>query len=220
MLKIVHPICCGIDVHKKFLVAAIAITDSNNVTTYVKRRFSTFNSDLIKLRDWLLSYNCFEVCMESTGKYWIPIFNVLENPVMLLLLILSISVPLKDKKPMIRMLPGLPIYLNSISSLLVSSLLRISACYVNLFAIVLNLLDIVPVKKNRLQNAPTVSNIALASVVSDSFGKSASSIIEYILTCDTFDPEYCKSLLHKSLYKKADEVIQSIIGYELRVDQS
>ncbi|MDK2788953.1 MAG: transposase, partial [Epulopiscium sp.] len=36
----------------------------------------------------------------------------------------------------------------------------------------------------------------------------------------TFDPEYCKSLLHKSLYKKADEVIQSIIGYELRVDQS
>ncbi|ABY93185.1 hypothetical protein Teth514_1905 [Thermoanaerobacter sp. X514] len=75
-------------------------------------------------------------------------------------------------------------------------------------------------EKNRLQNALTVSNIALASVVSDSFGKSASSIIEYILTCDTFDPEYCKSLLHKSLYKKADEVIQSIIGYELRDDQS
>ncbi|MDP9749871.1 MULTISPECIES: IS110 family transposase [Thermoanaerobacter] len=79
MLKIVHPICCSIDVHKKFLVAAIAITDSNNVTTYVKRRFSIFNSDLIKLRDWLLSYNCFEVCMEFTGKYWIPIFNVLEK---------------------------------------------------------------------------------------------------------------------------------------------
>lgn len=39
MLKIVHPICCGIDVHKKFLVAAIAITDSNNVTTYVKNAF-------------------------------------------------------------------------------------------------------------------------------------------------------------------------------------
>ncbi|WP_394214346.1 hypothetical protein [Thermoanaerobacter kivui] len=47
ILKIVHSICCCIDVRKKFVVAAIPITDSNNVTTYVKRRFSTFNSDLI-----------------------------------------------------------------------------------------------------------------------------------------------------------------------------
>lgn len=72
-------------------------------------------------------------------------------------------------------------------------------------------------EKNRFQNALTVSNIALAS---DSFGKSASAIIDYILTCDTFDPEHCKSLLRKSLKKKADEVIQSITGYELRDDQS
>ena len=49
MLRIVHPICCGIDVHKKFVVATIASTDSKNVTTYLKHRFNTFNSDLKSL---------------------------------------------------------------------------------------------------------------------------------------------------------------------------
>ncbi|WP_458785308.1 IS110 family RNA-guided transposase, partial [Vallitalea sediminicola] len=75
-------------------------------------------------------------------------------------------------------------------------------------------------EKNRMQNALTVSNITLSSVVSDTFGKSSSDIIEYILTCDVFSPEHCKSLLKKKLKDKADDVIQSIIGYDLRSDQS
>lgn len=79
MLKIVHHVCCGMDVHKKFVIAAIAFTDFKNVTTYKKKRFATFNSDLKSLEKWLLDNNCTEVCMESTGKYWIPIFNVLEK---------------------------------------------------------------------------------------------------------------------------------------------
>ncbi|XBX04548.1 IS110 family transposase [Enterocloster clostridioformis] len=75
-------------------------------------------------------------------------------------------------------------------------------------------------KKNRLQNALTVSNIALASVLSDSFGKSATAIVDYILTCEVFGPEYCKSLLLKKAKDKADDVVTSIIGYEPRRDQS
>lgn len=39
MLKIVHPVCCGMDVHKKFVIAAIAFTDFKNVTTYKKKTF-------------------------------------------------------------------------------------------------------------------------------------------------------------------------------------
>jgi transposase len=46
MLKIVYPICCGIDVHKTFVVAAIAATDRENITTYKTKRFSTFTRDL------------------------------------------------------------------------------------------------------------------------------------------------------------------------------
>ncbi len=79
MLSTKHFVCCGMDVHKKFVVATIATTDYRGVTTYEKKRFSTFNSDLRSLKKWLLDHKYTEVCMESTGKYWIPIHNILED---------------------------------------------------------------------------------------------------------------------------------------------
>lgn len=78
-LKIVYPICCGVDVHKSFVVACIAATNEKGVTTYTRRRFSTFTGDLRLFADWLQSNNCKDVCMESTGKYWIPVYNILEH---------------------------------------------------------------------------------------------------------------------------------------------
>ena len=69
MLKIIYPNCCGIDVHKTFVVAVIAITDKQGLTSYHRKRFSTFTNGLVQLRDWLEYYSCFDVCMESTGKY-------------------------------------------------------------------------------------------------------------------------------------------------------
>lgn len=78
MLKIVYPICCGIDVHKTFVVATIASTDRKNITTYQTKRFSTFTRDLRALALWLSNNQCVYVCMESTGKYWIPVHKILE----------------------------------------------------------------------------------------------------------------------------------------------
>ena len=78
-LKIVYQICCGIDVHKTFVVACIASTNKQGVTTYKRHRFSTFTQGLKELLQWLLDNQCKDVCMESTGKYWIPIYNVLEK---------------------------------------------------------------------------------------------------------------------------------------------
>ena len=81
-MKIVRFNCCGMDVHKNLVVATIGITDrKTNVTEYFQRSFSTLNSDLYRLKDWLRSHHCSDVCMESTGKYWIPIFNVLEDEI-------------------------------------------------------------------------------------------------------------------------------------------
>ena len=71
--------CCGLDVHKTWIYACIGITDSNGRTEYKQARFSSFSKGLKELCDWLAKYNCSEVCMESTGKYWIPVFNVLEK---------------------------------------------------------------------------------------------------------------------------------------------
>ena len=77
-MKIVYPICCGVNVHKSFLVATIISVTKVQTLSYKKERFSTFNKDLRRLKDWLMENNCYDVCMESTGKYWVPVLNVLE----------------------------------------------------------------------------------------------------------------------------------------------
>ena len=77
--KILKNNCCGLDVHKTWIYACIGITDSLKRTEYKEARFSSFSKGLQELCDWLSKYNCTDVCMESTGKYWIPVFNVLEK---------------------------------------------------------------------------------------------------------------------------------------------
>jgi hypothetical protein len=74
-------------------------------------------------------------------------------------------------------------------------------------------------EKNRFQNAFTVCNVALDAVVSDMFGKSASSITDYLIKTDSFDSEYCSTLLKGSLKEKVDTVIESIEGYQMTREQ-
>ncbi|MFA7064936.1 MAG: hypothetical protein WC177_05540 [Bacilli bacterium] len=78
MLKIIHRNCAGIDVHRSIIVVTIAKTNTQDITDYQTKSFSTFTDDLIECRKWLVSNDTFDVCMESTGKYWIPVFNILE----------------------------------------------------------------------------------------------------------------------------------------------
>lgn len=77
--KILKNNCCGLDVHKTWIFACIGITDPFQRTVYKHARFSSFTKGLQELCDWLAKYNCDDVCMESTGKYWIPVYNVLEK---------------------------------------------------------------------------------------------------------------------------------------------
>ena len=80
-MKLKHSICCGLDVHKKIIVATIVTTDKDGISHHQQKSFSTFNSGIIKFHDWLIENNCRHVYMESTEKYWIPIFNYLENDI-------------------------------------------------------------------------------------------------------------------------------------------
>ena len=80
-MQIVYPVCCGVDVHKRFLVATIIITTQGIQSHYVRKRFSTFNNSILQFRQWLIDNNCFDVCMESTGKYWVPVYNLLEDAI-------------------------------------------------------------------------------------------------------------------------------------------
>jgi hypothetical protein len=60
----------------------------------------------------------------------------------------------------------------------------------------------------------------ISNVLSDTFGKTATKIIEYVLTCETFDPEYCKTLIHPRVKASPDDVIKSVLGYNLSLAQA
>jgi len=79
IIGIVHPICCGLDVHKESISACVIFSDKEGVDQYAVEEFGTFTDELMRLRSWLLKHDCPVVAMESTGIYWRPVHNVLEG---------------------------------------------------------------------------------------------------------------------------------------------
>jgi transposase len=78
-MEIVHKACAGLDVHKKTVVAAIIVPGEQGELRKEVRTFGTMTSDLLALSDWLMACEVSHVAMESTGEYWKPVFNILEN---------------------------------------------------------------------------------------------------------------------------------------------
>ena len=158
--------------------------------------------------------------MESTGEYWVPVFNILEKQ--------DIRVVIANPK-WVKVVKG-----NKDDT-------KDSKWIGDLFRIGLVKCSFIPAKdirilreltryrykptsmksseKNRFQNAFTVCNVALDSVVSDMFGKSATAITDYLTSDKDFDPQHCVSLLQRSLRKKAGDVLASIEGYEISTEQ-
>ncbi|WAG50010.1 IS110 family RNA-guided transposase [Clostridium tagluense] len=212
-LKIVYQICCGIDVHKTFVVACIASTNSKGVTVYKSHRFSTYTKGLKELLQWLSDSNCKDVCMESTGKYWIPVFNVLENSCDIVLAhpkyVKAIRGKKTDKKDAKWIADLFKHDLVAGSFMPPSDIRQLR----DLMRYRFKLTCFMSSEKNRLQNCLTVSNIQLANVVSDTFGKSSQKILDKILEnpLDTsFDIE---SLIHSSMKKKLPELELAVDGY-------
>lgn len=217
-MKIVYPICCGVDVHKTFLVATI-ITSQGITPHYSKKRFSTFNNSILQFKQWLIDNNCFDMCMESTGKYWVPVYNLLEDTIRITIAnpkwVRAVKGNKDDQKDSkwigdlfrLGLVPG---------SYIPNKEIRILREYTRYR---FKLVSCKSSEKNRFQNAFTVCNVALDAVVSDMFGKSATSITDYLVTSETFDPEHCKSLLQRSLKKKANAVVESIEGYQMTQEQ-
>ena len=84
-ISIVHPVCCGLDVHKKLISACLITLDREGKEQSEIREFGTFTDDLITLRDWLLKNKAPIVAMESTGVYWRPVHNILEGYIKVIL---------------------------------------------------------------------------------------------------------------------------------------
>ena len=189
MFKIFRNNCCGLDVHKTWIYACIGITDPNGRTEYKQARFSSFSNGLRELAAWLARYSCTEVCMESTGKYWIPVFNILEKSCFVTLAHPKYTKPQKGNKTdrkdakwicdlfMCDMIK--PSFIPSPEIRQLRDLMRYR----------FKLTNMLTGEKNRAQNCLTVSNLKLDDVFSDVFGKSARSITCYILDHpgETFD---------------------------------
>ena len=211
MLKIIYPNCCGIDVHKTFVVAVIAITDKQGLTSYHRKRFSTFTNGLVQLRDWLEYYSCFDVCMESTGKYWIPVFNILEKSCKICLAhpkyVKAIRGKKTDKKDAqwIADLFKHDLVASSFIPPLKIRQLR------DLFRYRMKLTQLQVSEKNRYQNCLTWSNLQIASVVSDVFGKSAQAIIQSIFD-NPEDKPNIEQLVHKRMKDKVQDLKIAIEG--------
>lgn len=157
--------------------------------------------------------------MESTGKYWIPVYNILEDEIRV-----TIANPkwvkavkgnkddTKDSKWIgdlfrLGLVPGS--YIPDKEIRLLREYTRYRSKLVSQYSS----------EKNRLQNAFTVCNVALDAVVSDMFGVSATNIPNYLITTDDFNPAACTSLLRGSLKKKEQQILQSIDGYQMTAEQ-
>lgn len=77
-MEVIYPRCCGLDIHKESISACVLVKESGKREKHLAR-FGTMTSDLLKLGDWLRSWGVKRVAMESTGVYWKPIWNILED---------------------------------------------------------------------------------------------------------------------------------------------
>ena len=189
MFKIFRNNCCGLDVHKTWIYACIGITDANGRTEYKQARFSSFSKGLRDLAAWLANYSCFEVCLESSGKYWIPVFNILEKTYLVTQAHPKYTKPQKGNKTDVKDAKWIcdlfmcdmikPSFIPSPEIRQLRDLIRYR----------IKLTNMLTGEKNRAQNCLTVSNLKLDDVFSDVFGKSSRSITNHMLDHpgETFD---------------------------------
>lgn len=211
MFKIFRKNCCGLDVHKTWIYACIGITDANGRTVYKQARFSSFTKGLNELAEWLAKYNCKDVCLESSGKFWIPVFNILEKTCFVTLAHPKYTKPQKGNKTdrkdakwicdlfmcdMIKLsfIPGLEIRQ-------LRDLMRYRTKLTNMKTS----------EKNRALNCLTVSNLKLDDVFSDVFGKSSTSIIQYLLEHpgESFD---VRPFIHARCKTPVEEIQAAVEG--------
>ncbi len=212
MLKIVYPICCGMDVHKNFLVACIASTNQQGVTSYKSRRFSSFTGDLRLCAQWLAANNCKDVCMESTGKYWIPIYNILEPTCKIVLAhpkyVKAIRGKKTDRKDAKWIADIFKHDLVSGSFIPPADIRQLR----DLMRYRWKLTNITTGEKNRAQNCLTVSNIKLDDVFSDVFGKAATAITTRLLEKPTEKITDVSGFRTKGMKASNEEVLAAVDG--------
>src|SRR5918997_1802494 len=210
-MQVVYERCCGLDVHKKTVVACVLIVASDGTVQKETRTFSTMTQDLLALSDWLLAAGCTHIAMESTSSYWRPVYNLLEGHFVLLV----------ANAYHIKTVPGRKTDVKDaewIADLLRHGLLRASFIPApaqrhlrDLTRYRTHLVEERARLTNRLQAVLEDANVKLASVVTDVRGVSARAILEALLAGET-DPAILAELARGRLRAKRDLLEQAVVG--------
>jgi transposase len=212
-MKVVHEICCGIDVHAKMLVACLLQANGEKEI----RSFSTMTDDLLHLRDWLVAARCTQVAIESTGVYWKPVFNVLEDALTVILINPEHAHALRGRKTDVKDAEWL-------ADLLRHGLLKASFIpppeIRELRELTRYRESIVREQSavaNRIQKLIESGNIKLGQVASDVLGASGRAMLWALARGET-DPLQLAALAQRQLKEKVPQLRRALQG-RLTVNQ-
>lgn len=206
-MDVLYTHCCGLDVHKKNVVACLITPEKKEIHT-----FSTMTDNLIALGDWLKANGCTHVAMESTASYWKPIYNLLELE--------EIKVIVVNAKH-IKNVPGRKTDVKDaewIAGLLQHGLLQGS--YIpsrdqrelrELIRYRRSMIDERAREVNRIQKVLEGANIKLSSVASDVLGKSGRAMLEAMIQGQD-NPEMLSELAEGKLRSKKVELKKAMHG--------
>lgn len=210
-MDVVYERCCGLDVHKRTVVACVVISQAGGRPQKETRSFGTMTADLLALADWLEQRGVTHVAMESTGVFWKPIWNLLEDRFALLLV----------NAQHIKQVPGRKTDARDcewIADLLRHGLLR--ASFVpdrpqrelrELTRYRTRLVRERSTAVNRLQKTLEGANIKLASVATDIMGASGRQMLAAIIAGST-DAATIADLAKRRLREKLPALTQALTG--------
>lgn len=211
-MQVVYGRCAGLDVHKKTVVACVLVTQPTGRVVKQVRTFSTMTGDLQALGAWLREQEVEQVALESTGSYWWPVYNILEEEGLSLLLV---------NPQHIKQVPGRKTDVKDsewLADLVRHGLLRASFIPP---VVIRQLRELTRYRKslvqqrtqeaNRLQKTLESANIKLASVASDVLGVSGRAMVEALVAGEE-DPEVLADLARGSLRSKLEALRQALEG--------
>jgi len=210
-MDVVHTHCAGLDVHKKTVVASITVPDGNKGLPKETHTFGTMTSDLLALWDWLMEQGVTHVAMESTGEYWKPVFNILENNFEVLLVnaqhvkaVPGHKTDVKDSEWLADLLRhGLlkASFVPPLGQRELRELTRYRSTFVREQATLVN----------RVQKVLESANIKLASVAWDVMGVSGRAMLKAIIAGQA-SPAEMAELAQKRMREKRDLLAKALEG--------
>lgn len=200
----------GVDVHKETVSVCIRVPDKSGKLEEV-RTFGTMTTDLLVLRDWLVSHGITYVAMESTGVYWKPVYHILEDDMKIVLVNAAHVKNVPGQKTDVKDCAWL-------ARLMEAGLLKGSFVPPRVFR---DLRDLTRFRKqlvndrtrevNRLHKVLQDAGIKLSSVATDVMGVSGRAMIEGLIS-GTTDPEVLADLAKGRMRPKIPQLQQALTG--------